>query len=569
MTTELLEKEKTKTELRVDPLISFIVPVYKTSKDLLKRCLMSLVDQDYENIEVIVVFDGIDQELIKVVTPFLVDNKRFKIIEIEHKGACAARNAGFKESSGEIVSFFNSDYIAKPGMTRTWVDTLLDNPEYGFAYGGYEYSTNQRNAYMSKEFNEYDLTQANYIDCGFPLWRKNVVEWDENCKSLQDWDFWIRVVKKGVKGFHMEHDPFYVAQLPQPGGLSFDSHNNWVERVKYIKEKNGIPMSPLIVTSIGAYNHAREISKILKADCQDLSTILKPNNYKALYLIGFYFRPDGGRNFHPDIIEHFSKPGIKKIVHFVGADIYWLRKFKFDELGYISAVLNQETDHILCETEMAKDELLSMGIKSEIVPIPPYTDLSVMPMPEKFSVAIFLSDLSDFDKYCKEETLSLVRAMPMIQFNAYGDGGKNVSYPNFKNYGNLDRKEWEKFVRDNSCYLRIVRHDTRPLATDEFLVAGRDVITNIPGKGVEFIDTSGDSKKLEFDKFQTGLNDIYWSKTKKAIIHKILELRERPYDKALKERISSELSKELDKKKYIEKIYELAEIPTSLNGERI
>jgi glycosyltransferase involved in cell wall biosynthesis len=495
MTTELLEKEATKTVLRVDPLISFIVPVYKTNKDLLKRCIMSLIDQDYENTEIVVVFDGIDQELIKVTTPFLVKHKNFRIIEIEHKGACAARNAGFRASRGEIVSFFNSDYVAKPGMTRTWVDTLLDNPDYGFAYGGYEYASDGRNAYMAQPFNEFDLTQYNYIDCGFPLWRKHVVDWDENCKSLQDWDFWIRVVKNGVKGFYIERDPFYVALLPQPGGLSFDSHNNWVDRVKYVRDKNDIKTYPLITTSIGATNHAREIAKMIKSDYRDLSTVLKPNEYKALYLIGFYMNPKDQRNMHPDIMEHFK--GKKRIVHFVGADIYWLRKFKHEDLKYIKGVLNQECDHILCETQLAKDELLEYGINSEIVPIPPYNDYEVKPLPDKFSVAIFLTQRSDFDKYCTEETLSIVRALPTVQFNAYGDGCKDVQYPNFKHFGNLDKEQWKKFVYENSCYLRLSRHDTRPLATDEFLMAGRDVVTNIPGDFVEYISTSGDPKKME------------------------------------------------------------------------
>jgi glycosyltransferase involved in cell wall biosynthesis len=554
------------TELRVDPLVSFVVPVYKTDKDVFKRCLMSLFNQDYKNIEVIVVFDGIDQDLIQVATPFLSEVGRIKIIEVEHKGACAARNAGFRVSNGEILSFFNSDYIAKPGMTRLWVDALQDHPEYGFVYGGYEYATSQRAGYMSKEFNEYDLTQANYIDCGFPLWRKHVVEWDENCKSLQDWDFWIRVVKNGVKGYFYEREPFYVAQLPRPGGLSYDSNDHWVERVTYVREKNGIPSYPMVVTSIGAFNHAREIAQLLKADCRDTGTIFKPNDYKALYMIGFYFKPDGGRNYHPDILEKFTKPGVKKIVHFVGADIFWLRKFKFEELRYVAGVLNQEVDYILCETEMARAELASMGIESEVVPIPTYSDLTFKPLPEKFSVAIFLTNKSDFDKYCKEETLSIVRALPNVQFNAYGDAGSDIAYPNFKHVGNLTRKEWEQFVYDNSCYIRLVRHDTRPLATDEFLMAGREVITNIPGYGVHYISTAGDKSKMEFDDFQVGLNDYYWPKKKGEIVQKILDIRDNPKPENSRISLSEELRAELDKSEYIKKIYEMAEIPVKGEG---
>jgi glycosyltransferase involved in cell wall biosynthesis len=171
-------------ELSKEPLISMIVPIYKKTPDMLKRCLMSLEDQDYPNMEVVCVMDGVDAQLVNVVVPFLKD-KRFRVIEIEHSGACAARNAGFRVSNGEIVSFFNSDYIAKPGMVRLWVTELMKHPECGFVYGGYEYSTAKRDSYGSQPFDEWLLTQANYIDCGFPLWRKNVVEWDPRLRACR------------------------------------------------------------------------------------------------------------------------------------------------------------------------------------------------------------------------------------------------------------------------------------------------------------------------------------------------------------------------------------------------
>lgn len=542
-------------ELRKDPLISFIVPVYKVPSAVLKRCIMSLVEQDYPNIEIVVVFDGIDQDLIQVVTPFLPDNKNLRVIEISHAGACAARNAGFNASNGEIISFFNSDYIANPGMAKLWVDSLLDNPDCGFAYGSYEYNTTPRSVYWAKPFDPFQLEQANYIDCGFPIWRQHVVEWDAAIKSLQDWDFWLRVVKKGVKGFYIQRDISFVAELPRAGGLSMDSHNNWVERVKTIKTKNKISQSPLVVTSVGAQYHGSEIAKLLHADYRD-DTILKPNDYSAVYVIGFFMHPQQSNNMHPDILASFNKK--IKIVHFVGADIYWLRKFKSDEVDIISTILNENCEHILCETELAQSELAHLGVKAQIVPIPPYGEFDVKPLPEKFSVGIFLTDKSDFDKYCQKETLSIVRALPNVQFNAYGDGALDVRYPNLKHHGNIWGENWQKFVYDNSCYFRIVRHDTRPMASDQFLLAGRDVITNIPGQFVEYINTR---EKHQFDAFQVGLNDFNWPKIKKEIVHKILDVKKNPKADELRWLAHNNLSVLLDKDAYREKIYEMAKCP--------
>jgi len=453
-------------ELRKEPLLSFIVPAYKTPKDILKRCLMNLTDQDYPNKEIIVVLDGPDDELLEEASKF--KDEGVKVIAIEHAGACAARNAGFKESAGEIISFFNSDYNAKPGMARMWVDELLEHPDCGFAYGPYEWAVKHRSWYPSKPFDAFQLKQANYIDCGFPLWRKHVVEWDVDCKSLQDWDFWLRVVAQGVKGHYMTREISFSARIPVADGLSMDSSTNWIERVRYVKQKNGIVDSPLVVTSLGAAFHGAKIAEMLKCDYRD-DTIQKPNDYKALYMIGWFMSPKNEHNSHPEIMALFDKR--VKILHFVGADIYWLRKFCWEDLKFIAGGLNLKCNHVLSETEQAQKELAELGIRSKVVPIPPYNNYEMKPMPEKFSVGLLLTDKSSseyemgFDKYCKGKMLSIVRAMPDIQFNAYGDGGKDLGLPNLVDHGNLSSEQWKEFVYANAATLRIVRHDTRPTAT--------------------------------------------------------------------------------------------------------
>lgn len=562
-----MELEVVKPKFKEDPLFSVIVPIYDIKQEVLKRCLLSLDEQDYSNFEVICVFDGVNNDLKKVALPFL-KNEKFKILEIEHAGACAARNAGFNVSSGEIVSFFNSDYIAKPGMIRLWVDTLLAHPECGFAYGGYEYNASRRYVYPSKPFDEWELEIANYIDCGFPLWRKYVVEWDTNVKSLQDWDFWIRVVKTHkVKGFYIERDYSFIAELPRPKGLSDDSSNNWIERVKFIKDKNGIPLRDLLVTSIGAPSHGKGIAKLLDADYRD-DTFDKPSQYKAMYMIGFYIKPnEGGLNEHARRLSIFKDryPNCKRIVHFVGADIYWLRKFPFESLKYLAGALNLSADHILSENQEAHDELLQYGIKSEIVPIPSYTDnWEVKPLPEQYSVSVYLVEPgagvghSDFDKYCYEHTLSIIRGMPDVQFTGYGHGGKDLVYPNLKHYGIIPRDKWPEYVYSNSALLRLCRHDHNPMASNEFIMAGRNVITNIPTVGAQLIDTSGKTILNEWDKFSDGFNSYNWPDTKKEIIKKIRNIKNKPYELNYRLNHSHHLKQILNKDNYIKKIREMA-----------
>lgn len=509
-------------EFKDDPKFSFIVPVYNVPEDAFLRCLKSITDQDYKNLEVIIVPNGGDEKAEAIAREFAKDRENWKIVPTAEKGACLARNLGFQNSTGEIVSFFNSDYIAKTGMVSMWVDALLKNTDCGFAYGAYEYRTQNKDVYWSKPFDVFELENANYIDCGFPVWRKHVVEWDQNVKSLQDWDFWLRVVKSGVKGHYLGREISFIAEVPRVKGLSHDSHDNWTDRVRFVKEKNGIPTRDICVTSLGAQYHGKEIAKMIGADYRD-DTIHKPHNYKALYLIGWYMKPNQSHNEHPFILRRFDNA--KRIVHFVGADIYWLRTFPLYSLKTLAGALKLSTTSILCENEAAQKELAEMGIPAEIVPIPPYTDLSIAPLPKEFSVALYLTNKSDFDKYLQKQTLSIVKAMPDVKFYGYGDGAKDFKAKNFEHVGNLSKEAWAQFVLDRSAYLRLVRHDTRPMASDEFVMAGRSVITNIPNEYMDFVDTGGDLEKNEWDPFESGFNAWNWPKTKKALIKKIRDVR--------------------------------------------
>ena len=562
MIEAVLEVSKNGVKFEADPLVSMIVPVYDVPPMVFKRCLMSLADQDYENKEVILVFDGPNKELLNIANGY-----DFTIIEIEHSGACAARNAGFKDSKGEIVSFFNSDYIAKPGMIRLWVDALKNNPEYGFVYGGYEYNVSHRQIYPSKPFDEFQLDVANYIDCGFLLWRKYVVEWDPICKSLQDWDFWLRVVKTHkVKGFFLGRDYSFIAEPPRPKGLSDDSSSHWIDRVNYIKTKNGIKKSDVLVTSLGAPNHAVEIAKMIGADWRE-DTIYKPSEYKSMLMVGFYITPgEQGLNEHARILAHFKDkyPDCKRIVYFVGADIHMLESFPYKSLKYLSGALRMSCDHILSENQSAHDELLQYGIPSEIVPIPSYiSGWEVKPLPKDFKVSIYLVEpgyglgQSSFDKYNYEACLSIIRGMPDVKFTAYGYGGRDLKYPNLKHMGIIPKDKWKSYVEDNSCLLRLVKHDTKPLASNEFMLAGRDVISNIQGECTDYIDTSGNMELNEWDKFEEGFNSTHWPETKANVIRKIREIRKRKVEESVRKELHDKLFIMQDHKTFIDKIHDL------------
>ena len=88
--------------------VSIIVPVYNSS-DVLCECVNSLINQDYENIEIILVDDGSTDNSGEICDSFQEKDKRVKVIHKKNEGQSAARNLGIQESSGDYVMFIDSD----------------------------------------------------------------------------------------------------------------------------------------------------------------------------------------------------------------------------------------------------------------------------------------------------------------------------------------------------------------------------------------------------------------------------------------------------------------------------
>ena len=95
-----------------NPLISVIVPIYKVEK-YLNRCIESIVNQTYSNLEIILVDDGSPDHCPQMCDEWVEKDKRIKVIHKQNGGLSDARNAGLKIATGEYISFIDSDdYIA-------------------------------------------------------------------------------------------------------------------------------------------------------------------------------------------------------------------------------------------------------------------------------------------------------------------------------------------------------------------------------------------------------------------------------------------------------------------------
>ncbi len=96
-----------------NPLISIIIPIYQVEKYLV-RCLESIINQTYENIEIILVDDGSKDNCPQICDEYMKKDKRIKVIHKKNGGLSDARNKGLETIKGSYVTFVDSDdYVEK------------------------------------------------------------------------------------------------------------------------------------------------------------------------------------------------------------------------------------------------------------------------------------------------------------------------------------------------------------------------------------------------------------------------------------------------------------------------
>ena len=105
-------------------LVSIIIPAYNTAR-LIGKCLSSVVEQTYKNLEIIVVNDASTDNTLQVITEFADKDFRIKIINHEiNKGNGIGRNNAIRAATGKFVYFVDSDDYIEPNAVEVLVNSI-------------------------------------------------------------------------------------------------------------------------------------------------------------------------------------------------------------------------------------------------------------------------------------------------------------------------------------------------------------------------------------------------------------------------------------------------------------
>ena len=115
---------KKEDKLVSDKKISIIVPCYNSEKTL-DRCLKSLLNQTYKNLEIICVDDGSSDNTLNKLKEYTSKDGRVKYIENKHRGASKARNTGIDNSTGDYIMFCDSDDYYEKDACETMLSEML------------------------------------------------------------------------------------------------------------------------------------------------------------------------------------------------------------------------------------------------------------------------------------------------------------------------------------------------------------------------------------------------------------------------------------------------------------
>ncbi|MEZ9758793.1 glycosyltransferase [Vibrio breoganii] len=192
----------------MNPLVTVYIPT-KNRKELLKRAVLSVLNQTYENIELIVVNDRSEDETEVFLQEICKSDKRVSFYSNDiSRGACYSRNIAISKSKGEFITGLDDDdYFSRERiefLVRSWSENYLFSATSSIPHDYNTHFVTKLQKKLSKRSELIDFTKilksnvvGNQIFCKTSLLKEYM--FDDNLVALQDWELWIRLLKNSSK----------------------------------------------------------------------------------------------------------------------------------------------------------------------------------------------------------------------------------------------------------------------------------------------------------------------------------------------------------------------------------
>lgn len=170
----------------MSPKISVIVPVYNGEK-FIEKCLNSILNQTYENLEIIVINDGSEDKSPELCNSYAKKDCRVRVVHQKNAGLSSVRNKGLQLAKGGLIGFVDQDDFIHPKMYELLLTNLIDcDADISICDYSKIYDCSYNN-YLSKNLDKQNIYTYSRLEALKNLLNKNylttVVPWNKIYKK--------------------------------------------------------------------------------------------------------------------------------------------------------------------------------------------------------------------------------------------------------------------------------------------------------------------------------------------------------------------------------------------------
>jgi glycosyltransferase involved in cell wall biosynthesis len=196
----------------LENMVSVVIPCYNQG-GYLEEAVLSVINSSYKNIEIIIINDGSSDQTEEVALRLQEENSCVHYLYQENKGPSSARNLGIMNSVGTIILPLDADDRISNEYIEEAVIILENRPNVKVVYCHAEMFGERTAKWILPEFALHKLIRRNLIFSA-AFFRKTDWEriggYDERMTwSLEDWDFWLSMLKDGGDVFRLPFIGFY------------------------------------------------------------------------------------------------------------------------------------------------------------------------------------------------------------------------------------------------------------------------------------------------------------------------------------------------------------------------
>ena len=186
-------------------LVSVIIPFYKKKKYICET-VSSILEQTYENIEIVIVYDDLEKDDLNFLRKNFSNNKKIRIIiNDKNLGAGLSRNKGIKAAKGRYIGFIDADDLWSKEKILKQI-TFMKKNNFQVSHTSYKIISEEGailNTRKSRYFNNYKniLTSCD-IGLSSVLLKKELINDDikfVSLKTKEDFVLWLKILKSGFE----------------------------------------------------------------------------------------------------------------------------------------------------------------------------------------------------------------------------------------------------------------------------------------------------------------------------------------------------------------------------------